>query len=394
MKMRRLCFLIQMGAFGAFRLGANTLDGSAPYLTRIGQPETIPAEVSSRGMYVSVMINGQGPFRMQVDTGCSISMITPEVAAAVEAHGLDTIADEAQAINALGDAVSIPRVMLDSVTLGGVQFEGVIAGVVPLELQSRVDGRGLDGLLGYSLFSELFLVLDFPRQDLLLSQGRPEDLPPARAELAIVEHGDVPFVDVRLQGREFEVMVDTGSNDRLHLQPDQVASLGWTVRPRPGFLVAVAGETGRELVARLSGVLELGGLSQKEPVVGISDGPASIGVGLLHPFCLVFDGPGETLRLCSPDDGPLPSPSERSIGLSLLADVGGWRVAGIIPDSPAEAAAIGDGDLVTKIEGQPATRWNPDQILNWINSHPAIALSVLSKSGERDIDLRTWPLVP
>jgi predicted aspartyl protease len=284
--------------------------------------------------------------------------------------------------------------MLDSVTVGGVQFEGVVAGVVPLEIQSRVDGRGLDGLLGYSLFSELFLGHDFPRQDLLLSHERPGGLPPTRAELPIVEHSDVPFVDVKLQGEEFEVMVDTGSNDRLHLPPAQAASLAWMVSPRPGLLLAVAGETAREQVARLSGDLELGGLRQPDPVVGISDGSASIGVGLLHSFCLVFDEPDGKLLLCSVDDGPLLSPPERSIGLSLLADTDGWRVAGIIPDSPGETAAIREGDLVTRIEGQPATRWSPDQIQDWIATHPAISLSVLSKSGERDIDLHTWALVP
>jgi len=199
---------------------------------------------------------------------------------------------------------------------------------------------------------------------------------------------------VKIQGKPFEVMVDTGSNDRLHLEPGAVASLSWKTEPRPGFLLAVAGETGRELVGRLSGDLELGRVRQFEPVVGISDGPPSIGVGLLRSFCLVFHEGEDKLWLCSNDKGPVPSPPERSVGLSLFAEGAGWRVAGIIPNSPAEEAAIKQGDLVTQIEGQPAHNWTRDQIQSWIETHPSLALRLSAKSGEREVNLRVWSLVP
>ena len=370
------------------------MNESAPLFTRISQPAVVPAEVSGHGMFVSVMINGQGPFRMQVDTGCSFSMISPEVAAAVEARGIDMEDDDVQVVNGLGDAVLMPRVLLDTVTLGTVQFQGVVAGVVPLELQSKVDSRALDGLLGYSLFSDVFFALDFPNQDLVLGDNWPKNLPPVRTELAVMEHSEAPFVAVKIQGKEFEVMIDTGSNDRLHLPPEAVASLSWKIEPRPGFLLAVAGETGREQVGRLSGTLELGRLRQMEPVVGISDGPPTIGVDLLHSFCVVFHETEDKLWLCSGDDGPLPSPPERSVGLSLLADAGGWRVAGIIPGSPSEDAAIGEGDLVIEIEGQPARNWTRDEIQKWIETHATIALRLSGKSGEREVNLRVWSLVP
>lgn len=367
---------------------------SAPLYTRISQPATIPAEVSSNGMFVSVMINGQGPFRMQVDTGCSISVISPEVAAAVEARGIDREDDDAQAINGLGDVVSMPRVLLDSIAIGEVQLEGVVAGVVPLELQSKIDSRAVDGLLGYTVFSDLFFALDFPGEDLVLSSDWPRNLPPVRAELAIVEHAEVPYVAVTLQGRDFEMMVDTGSNGRLHLPPASVASLNWKIGPRPGLLLAVVGDVAREQVGRLSGTLELGQLRQVEPVVAISDGAPTIGTGLLRPLCLVFHEDEDKLWLCSAAEGPVPSPPELSVGLSMFADAGGWRVAGIIPNSPAEEAAISTGDLVTQIEGQPAHNWTREQIQSWIDTHATLALRLSAKSGERDVTLRVWSLVP
>jgi predicted aspartyl protease len=381
-------------AIATSRLGASAPHEFAPLFTRISQQTIIPAEVSSHGMFVSVMINGQGPFRMQIDTGCSFSMISPEVAAAVEAHGVDVDDDDVQTVNGLGDVISTPRVILDSISIGGVQFEGVVVGVVPLELQSKIDSRELDGLLGYSLFSDLFFALDFPKQNLVLSNEWPKDIPPVRAELAITEHSEVPYIAVKVQGKEFDVMVDTGSNDRLHLDSQAVASLGWMTEPRPGFLLAVAGEVAREKVGRLSGELELGPVRQREPVVDISDGPPTVGVGLLHSFCLVFHEAEDKLWLCSAGVGFIRSPPERSVGLSMFADSSGWRVVAIIPNSPAEGAAVNAGDLVTEIEGQPARNWTRDQIQDWIETHATLAIKLSSKSGERDVNLPVWLLVP
>jgi hypothetical protein len=215
-----------------------------------------------------------------------------------------------------------------------------------------------------------------------------------RAELGITEHSEVPFIQVALQGRKFEVMVDTGANDRIHLTPDELGPLVWKTEPRPGPMLAVAGETTREQIGRLSGTLDLGGLKQLDPVVAIGSGSSSIGIGLLQPYCLVFHEAEDKLWLCSVDDGPIPSPPEFSVGLSLLAEAAGWRVAGIIPNSPAEKAEISEGDLVTEIEGKRAQTWSRDQIQNWIESHSMLNLKLSTSAGERAVSLPVWMLVP
>ena len=378
----------------ALSLAASEIHETSPLYTRIAQPAVIPAEVSSLGLFVSVLINGQGPFRMLVDTGCTCSMISPEVAAAVEARGVDTGDESDQALNGFGDAIALPRVLLDSITVGGVQFEGVMAGVVPLEVQSKIDSRELDGLLGYTLFSDLYFALDYPGRKLILSQDWPLNLQPVRAELAVKEHSDVPFVSVTLQREVFSVMVDTGASNRLHLQSQATASLDWKVAPRPGMLIAVAGEMGREQVGRLSGFLELGAVKQFEPVVDVGGGSADIGTGLLHSFCLVFHESEDKMWLCSADSGPLLSPPVRTIGLSMIAYPGGWRVAGVIPNSPAEEASIRKDDLVTEIEGQPSQGWTRDELQAWMDTHEDVTLKVGAASVEREVHLRVWSLVP
>ena len=98
--------------------------------------------------------------------------------------------------------------------------------------------------------------------------------------------------------------------------------------------------------------------------------------------------------LCGPDTAPIIPTAERSDGLSLYSDSGGWRVAGVIPGSPAEDANIAPGALVTQVEGRTALSWTRDQMEQWIDTHAEIALVVAEQSGERALKLRAWDLVP
>lgn len=382
----------------AFAVSASPLTATgvldwAPLFTRIDQPVSIPADIVNGAMLVDVTINGSGPFRMLVDTGCTCSVISPEVALAVQARSADDAAS-IPAVNALGTTGAVQHVLLDLVELNGVRFEGVEAGVTPLDLQSKITGGRIDGLLGYSLFSELFLALDFPNQRLRLSAGWQDNLPPIRADLNLVEHDSVPFAVLNVLGQSREMMIDTGANSGLEFDFDSTASLVWKFAPRPAGLVAAVNGMARDLSGRLSGAVVLGGVRQIDPVVTVGSGVPRVGTEFYRSFCVVFSRAQNKLWLCSASDGPIPSPPNRSLGLSLLADEGGWRVAGIIPGSPAERAHLVPGDLITSIENSPAKAWTRDELQKWIDGHAAVALRVTNSTHARELVLPVWSLVP
>lgn len=330
----KLRFLIGLAGLLVTRcpvLGAGMPSEAAPLFTRIGDPVSIQAEISDHAMFVHIMVNGVGPFRVIVDTGCSITVVSPELAKAARAIVQDPAEGSVVAGNALGDPTEVQRVMLDSLDLGGAHFEGVPAVVSDsLDQFSAIEGRRVDGLLGFPLFADLFLGLDFPHQRVLLGRGWPADAPVIRASLPVVGHAGVPFVQAQIQGIPIEVMIDTGANQALHLPFELAASL------------------------------------QSENKVW----------------------------LCGADSGPILPTAERTDGLSLYPDPSGWRIAGVIPGSPADEAHLVAGDLVTQVEGRPALGWTRDQMQQRIESHPDIALVVVTQSGERALTLRAWNLVP
>lgn len=391
---RLLCLACLAAALHPLLLAGTTSEGT-PFSTLVGDPVSIPAEISDHVIFVNAMVNGHGPFRVMVDTGCSVTMVSPELAEAAGATASDPEDSAVVAQDALGNSTEVQRVVVESIDLGGVRFEGVLAAVSnSFDKFSAMHGRRIDGALGFPLFQDLYLGLDFPNHRVLLGKQWPADLPAIRATLPVVEHADVPFVQVQVQGRPVEVMIDTGANHALHLTSDLADSLEWKVEPRAGSLVAAVGETEREWIGRLAGSMMLGGIEQVEPTAVISDGPPSLGLRSLESYCVVFHHSENRVWLCGSGTAPLEPTAERSIGLSLYSDSGGWRVAGVIPGSPAAEAHVAAGELVTQVQGQPALNWTRDQMQQWIESHADVALVVATEAGERALKLRVWDLVP
>ncbi len=385
---------VTVAGWAAAPLSAEINKETAPLYTRMERAVTVPADLRNHFLFVNVMVNGQGPFRVFVDTGCSFTLFSPELAVAVKAQPVPDDDDTTTAFNSLGDPLAVPRALFDSIELGGVRFEGVIAGILPMTRLTQIDGQRIDGALGFSLFSEVFLGLDYPGHRLLLGPGWPENLPPLRAEMAVHEHAEVPFIAAGLQDKSFEVEIDSGSNGSLHLPTELASSLSWKAEPRPGPLIEAIDEETRDYLGRLNGRLTLGSLVLPEPVASVRGAEPSIGYDVLGRFCIVFDQRADKVRFYSQQAGLIASPSERSVGLSTILDPAGWRVARVIPGSPAEEARLAAGDLITRIEGKLASNWSRDQLHDWVDTHAAMKLRVVSGGSSRDIKLRVWLLVP
>ena len=385
---------VTVAGWAAAPLSAEINKETAPLYTRMERAVTVPADLRNHFLFVNVMVNGQGPFRVFVDTGCSFTLFSPELAVAVKAQPVPDDDDTTTAFNSLGDPLAVPRALFDSIELGGVRFEGVIAGILPMTRLTQIDGQRIDGALGFSLFSEVFLGLDYPGHRLLLGPGWPENLPPLRAEMAVHEHAEVPFIAAGLQDKSFEVEIDSGSNGSLHLPTELASSLSWKAEPRPGPLIEAIDEETRDYLGRLNGRLTLGSLVLPEPVASVRGAEPSIGYDVLGRFCIVFDQRADKVRFYSQQAGLIASPSERSVGLSVKLDPAGWRVVRVIPGSPAEEARLAVGDLITGIEGKLASDWSRDQLHDWVDTHDAMKLQLLSGGASRDINLRVWLLVP
>jgi hypothetical protein len=115
--------------------------------------------------YVMVMVNGKGPFRFIIDTGTGgQAIVTSELASQLALP----FAGEARLNDPTGKGgQSAPLRMIDSLQFAGVEFAAVKA------IEHRLPNAegNCQGMLGFTLFRDYLLTLDYPNGRILLARG-------------------------------------------------------------------------------------------------------------------------------------------------------------------------------------------------------------------------------
>src|SRR5438067_10832374 len=181
------------------------------------------APVQMRGWMpvVEVKLNGQGPFAFMIDTGAGMQAdIDISVAQRLN------LQPSGRAIN--GDPSGendreVATLTIDSITFGGgvakgtrarrtgegvVEFRNVTAIVRPHKITK--DYPEVDGILGFALFSDYLLTLDYPAMQVRLARGV---LPPANGAdiLSFEIENRIPVIEVAIGKLRVRAHVDSGN---------------------------------------------------------------------------------------------------------------------------------------------------------------------------------------
>jgi len=200
--------------------------------------------------YVMVKVNGKGPFRFVIDTGTGgQALVTPALA---DALGLPS-AGQAHLNDPSGQGgKSVPMVLMDRLVVAGVDFRGVRA------VRHAVNGEdgSCDGVLGFTLFREYLLTLDYPNRRMMLEVGA---LTPdgEKSVLPIRMPDGVPIAAMLIGKLRIDALVDSGG-DGLSLPEGLVSRLKFAVDP-VAFAAGQSFSTRFEIkAAKLAGDVRLG----------------------------------------------------------------------------------------------------------------------------------------
>jgi len=187
------------------------------------QGHTVPLEIVHGKPYVSIFVNGKGPFRFVVDTGTGAqAIVTPELAGELS---LPTIG-EARLTDPTGvGSERSPIVLVQAISVADVTFTGVSA---VLHALPREDAD-CQGLLGFTLFRSYLLTLDYPAQRMTLAVG---SLVPDGGfnVLPIRIQEGVPVFTLHLDGVQVDAQLDSGGIG-LSLPQPIAARLHFDVNP-------------------------------------------------------------------------------------------------------------------------------------------------------------------
>lgn len=301
---------------------------------------------------VEVMVNGQGPFLFAIDTGA-------QGAARVDSSLMEklklTPIDKAQASDGSGrNARMLDVVELDSISFGNVQFKKVRA--LTRDYNTSAGMRRIDGILGFNLFADYLLTLDFPAQRVRLERG---ELPKANGAniISFESPNGIPVITLRVGDFKINAHLDSGNTVGGFILPSSlVEKLTFANAPFSlGKARTVTSEVEIKEV-RLKENINLGGSEFKEPTIvfpAISD-EANIGSTVLREFALTFDQKNKLVRL---ERRQLPKASEK------MEPVAGIPATPVLTDYTGRfkerTVTLEDGYLFLQRQGGPKLRLSP-----------------------------------
>lgn len=234
--------------------------------------------------YVMVTINGHGPFRFVIDTGTGgDALVTPELAAEL---GLPSVGQATLSDPSGQGGKKVRIVQIDSLNMGGVEFTNIRA----VEHTFFAEAGTAQGLLGFTLFKNYLLTLDFPARRVRLATG---DLTPdgEKSVLPFRLQAGVPVARLKVGGLEpVEAQLDSGGGGLV--LPEQLAArLKFDIAP-------VAYAEGQSIctkfeikAARLGGDVKLGRYTFTHPVIEIHPAFPLVNFGSppMQMFSITFD---------------------------------------------------------------------------------------------------------
>ena len=372
---------------------------SSPAVTTLGPRVTVlPARVISNFFLVEAKQADGKTYRFMIDTGSSTTLVSPALASVLRQKTRNGQALTMHVRGANGNEVELPAITLREITLGDVRFARVPALEYDFSELSGHLGLQIDGMLGFTLFRDTLCTLDYPGARLeldpvpFLAPATPK--PAARTDTIYYDNAQsTPLVTVQMGNESFVVLIDSGSDGSLSLNPAGLHPR-FSQGPRTGNLAATLGGDRPQLVGRLAQAITLGSHVIQEPVVDLTEQLSAVGGDLLKHFKLTFDQRRRLVTLVRDTDGPVQMPPRRSTGISFQRLSAYWKVLNLIPDTPVAALPVQAGDLCVRINGEPVAAWDFERYTALLKTANKVKYTFLNGAKEQDHEVPVFDLVP
>ena len=322
---------------------------------------TFPFRLINNHIYADAWVNGHGPLLFIFDTGGQ-NILVPSTADAlgVKVHG-------AMPGGGVGDKVAnYGLAKVASLKVGDATFKDQVVGVLNFE-PNDVEGVDIKGMVGFTVFKRFVTRIDYGKHEMTLIEPEHFDPKDAGTPIPFVFDGDLPEVQGTFDGIEGKFQIDTGSRSALTLTGPFARKHDLRAKNPHGVLAVDGwgvGGSARGYVMR-GKLLTIGSVQIPNVVTSLSQQkkgafatPAyqgNIGGGILKRFVVTFDYANHVMYL-----KPLPGPVadldtyDRS-GMWVNQAKDGMQVMDVTAHGPAAQAGIKAGDVITAVDGKPAT---------------------------------------
>jgi hypothetical protein len=365
-----------------------------PGITHIGsKPVTLPGHLVGNVIVIEDKWDKFGPYHFVVDTGSSVTLVSPDIAQRYGDPGLPPSDEPRVRVRSpQGGYALLNPVTLQKFQLGGARFEYVPALIYDCSDLSTQFGVKIDGILGFPLFRNAVLTLDYPNERIVLRAKIPDEGLPGEAIL-LDNKDKIPLIQVRLGGTELAVLIDSGSGAAFDVNPAGL-SPNFVFGPVDGPLEATLSGDKPSRIGRLASVLHIGSFDVPQPLGELTDDLSSIGGGILSHFTITFDQQHDEVFFQRDEAAPILVSPLRGTGLSFRKTPAYWKVIGVVPTSPAAAAGVSQGDLVSRINGEAVSSWDPVRYEQRVASATSIDYTFIDGTNDTTKAIDVAVLVP
>ena len=315
----QLCLLLSVigvlflsGCLSSFR--------RSPGRTVLETKTTLPARVISNFFVVETKLSDGKTYRFIVDTGSTATLISPELAkkfAMKERHGAPR--RKVHVRSASGGEIDLEAVTLRRLSLGDALFERVPALIFDFTDLSGHLGVPIDGIVGFPVFRNTLLTMDYPGNKLVIESYPefPGPRPPSSLRVSPIAFNNeegTPLIPIQMGNESFIVLIDSGNDGSLSLNPVGLHP-HFANGPRVGTLISSLQGDRRQLTGRLSQKVLIGTQAIENPIVDLTDQLSSIGGEFLRHFVVTFDQLHNQVTFTRDADGPVIMEARRSTQL-------------------------------------------------------------------------------
>lgn len=183
-------------------------DGLEEVVVAAPEPRYVAPTLRDRigRVWAPVFINGQGPYRLVLDTGANRTAIVPSLASRI---GAPIQSDTVKLLGVTGSSI-VPLIQVDSIEVGDLWLGDRKVAVVP-----DVFG-GAEGVLGADGLSDKRIHIDFKNDQISIrrSSGAIPSAGLTRVPVKLRD-GHLLMFDMRLAGVRTKAMLDTGAQTTI-----------------------------------------------------------------------------------------------------------------------------------------------------------------------------------